>query len=337
MIIKKYIVESMREALIRGKYELGSEAVIVSRRRVKVGKWYNPFKKKKLEVTLAVEEKDKGMDKLIEKIGRPEPKYSIEELVKKNPIFSNVDETIKEQLLGYCKLKLKEDARLTEDEVVDFINIVFRNNCFRNKVDLGRINVFIGPTGVGKTTTIAKIAAQEGLVKKKKVGLITMDTYRIGAVEQLKVYASILGVPFEVVRKPDEMKEKIERLSHCDLLLIDTLGTSQNNREKLEDIESYFKDIGEDIRTYLAVSMSTNRDTISSILSKYRKLNYDALILTKLDEINSFENLWNIIELNSHPVQYFCYGQDVPEDIKTATLGNLISYSEGIYQNARSS
>ncbi len=333
MIIKRYIVDDMKEALIRAKYELGSDAIIISQRTIKIGKWYNPFKKKKLEVTLAVEEDTKTEDKAMEEPEIIEPKYSLKDLIDKNPMFINANDRIRNQLLGYCKLNLKESEYLTKEEIVDFINIIFKDNCFKNKLDLCRINTFIGPTGVGKTTTIAKIAAEEFLKNKKKVGLITMDTYRIGAVEQLKTYAGILGVPFEVVIKPEEMKEKIDKLSNCDILLIDTLVTSQNNKEKIEDIQSYFKDIKEDINTYLTVSMSTDKETLLSILKKYKKLKYDALILTKFDEISSFANFWNIIEINSYPVQYFCYGQDVPDDIKIATLDNLISYSEEIYKN----
>ncbi len=329
MIIKRYIVDDMKEALIRAKYELGSDALIISHRSIKMGKWYNPFKKKKLEVTLAVEEELKDVKR--------EPRYSLQDLMENNPLFINASDRIKEQLLGYCKLNLKEDQYLTREEIVEFIDIIFKDNCFKNKLDLTRINTFVGPTGVGKTTTIAKIAAEELLVNKKKVGLITMDTYRIGAVEQLKTYANILDVPFEVVMKPEEMKEKIDKLSHCDVLLIDTLGTSQNNREKIEDIQGYFRDIHEDMNTYLAVSMSTDRETLISILERYRKLKYDALVLTKFDEINNFVNFWNIIENNRYPVQYFCYGQDVPDDIQIATLDNLISYSEEIYKDDGSS
>lgn len=337
MIIKKYIVDDIREALVRAKYELGKDAIIISKRNIKVGKWYNPFKKKKIEVTLAIEEGLKEIPKSKEKImEQPEPvspKYHLQDLIEKNPLFKNANDRIKDQLIGYCKLYLKESEYLLKDEIVDFINSAFKDNCFQRKHDLKKINVFIGPTGVGKTTTIAKIAAQEYLVNKKKVGLMTIDTYRIGAVEQIKTYANILGIPCEVVKEPGEMEEKLDKLKYCDVILIDTLGTSQRNKEKLEDIRRYFEDIMEEINTYLVMSISTDKETTMSILNRYKPLEYDAVILTKLDEISSFTNIWNIIEINNRPIQYFCYGQDVPDDIKVATLDNLIDYSEEIYQD----
>lgn len=343
MIVKKYIVDDMKEALIRAKYELGKDAIIISQREIKVGKWYNPFKKKKIEVTLAIEESLRQVPRpAVEIVEEPfqseiveeviKPKYLLKDLVEKNPMFRNANDRIKDQLVGYCKLYLKESEYLLKNEIVDFINSAFRDNCFQKKEDLKRINVFVGPTGVGKTTTIAKIAAQEYLMNKKRVGLMTMDTYRIGAVEQIKTYANILGVPCEVVREPEEMEEKLHNLRYCDIILIDTLGTSQRNREKLGDIEKYFQHI-EERNTYLVISMSTDRETTQSILNKYKQLEYNALILTKFDEISSFTNFWNMIDMNPYPIQYFCYGQDVPDDIKLATLDNLISYSEEIYQD----
>lgn len=336
MIIKKYIVDDMKEALIRAKYELGKDAIIISQRNIKVGKWYNPFKKRKLEVTLAIEENlrqvPRPQNQILEEPEPIRPKYLLKDLVEKNPMFKNANDRIKDQLVGYCKLYLKESEYLLKEEIVDFINSAFQDNCFQQKQDLKRINVFIGPTGVGKTTTIAKVAAHEYLINKKKVGLMTMDTYRIGAVEQIKTYANILGVPCEVVKEPEEMEEKLHNLRYCDIILIDTLGTSQRNKEKLEDIEKYLQGM-EDRNTYLVVSMSTDKETTRSILDRYKQLEYDALILTKFDEISSFTNFWNMIEMNPYPVQYFCYGQDVPDDIKVATLENLIAYSEEIYQD----
>lgn len=326
MIIKTYIVDSIREALTRAKYELGKDAIIISQKKIKVGKWYNPFKKSKLEITLAIEEDLRQIPKSQEIKDYPT------DLIKDNPMFNDASDRVKNQLLGYRKLHLKENEYLSKSEIVDFINSAFKDNCFERKEDLNRINVFIGPTGVGKTTTIAKIAAQEHLIKKKKVGLMTIDTYRIGAVEQIKTYANILGIACEVVKSPIEIKEKLNNLKDCDTILIDTLGMSQKNKERLKDIENYLQYI-DDKNIYLVLSMSTDKETTESILNKYKKLDYKALILTKLDEINSFTNIWNMIDMNLYPVQYFCYGQDVPDDIKIATLDNLISYSEEIYQD----
>ena len=332
MIIKKYIVNDMKEAITRAKYELGTEAIIISERKVKIGKWYNPFKMSKLEVTVALEESKNLESKPVQDI--PTIEYiepEIESIITE-AFYDKASNKIKNQLVNYCKLHSKTDHNLSRVEMKDFLNAALKDNCFQKKLGLSRINVMVGPTGVGKTTTIAKLAAIESLVNKKKVGLITMDTYRIGAVEQLKTYASILDIPFEVVNKPSEMIEKINQLHDCDIILIDTLGTSPKNYDKIEEISEYFVDIKES-NTYLVISSATERETTLNILEKYKQLNYDALILTKLDEANMLTNFWCIIENNLKPVQFLCIGQDVPDDIKEATLDNLFDYYEVNYKH----
>lgn len=356
MIVRTYVVDNMKEALIRAKYELGKDAVIVNQREIKVGKWYNPFKKTKLEVTVVKEDEDLEVsasklekevkrerslteelfgdnpDRVLERSDSEELIDVFEEnIIKTNRIFTGLEKEAMEKLVGYYRLNsIDSKEELEDEEIINFLNHIYKDNCFDKKLPLARINKFVGPTGVGKTTTIAKIAAHEHIMNQKKVGLITMDTYRIGAVEQLKTYGNILGIQCEVVMEPAEMIEKIELLDDCDLILIDTLGTSQNNKEKLEDIDEYFQEIDEDINTYLTISMSTDSDIMLSILDKYKKLNYQGVILTKLDELISLKNLWKFIENNSQPVEYFCYGQDVPDDIKEASLKNIISYAEEI-------
>lgn len=333
MIIKKYIVSDMKEAITRAKYELGSEAVIISQQNIKVGKWYQLFKKVRLEVTVALEENNMKEKKLGNAIEKSKPKYSLKDSINKDPFFQHASDKVKDQLFSYCRLHTKEIESLSTYDKKDFFQNALQNNCFEKELNLGRINVIVGPTGVGKTTTIAKIAAKEYLINKKKVGLITLDTYRIGAVEQVKTYANILGIPCEIANDPSDMEKKINKLSYCDILLIDTLGTSQKNKEKLDDIESYLKNIEEKVNIYLVLSISTDCDTTKSILDKYQQLDYKALFLTKFDEVNSYKNLWNIIENNTYPVQYFCTGQDVPEDIQNATLDNLLAYYEESYQH----
>jgi flagellar biosynthesis protein FlhF len=319
MIIKKYIVSDMKEALVRAKYELGSDAIIIDQRKVRIGKWYNPFKRG-LEVTMAIEEKK---DTSEEKINPTE--HVIQPVI---PFYTGQNEKLNEQLEMYCKLINKDKDSLTLEERKDFIKIVMKETPLDKKVELSKINVLIGPTGVGKTTTIAKIAAREYLVNKKKVGLITIDTYRIGAVEQLRTYANILGIELEVVNNPIDMAQKINKLSHCDIILVDTLGTSPKDIKKIEEIKNNLRAIHGDMNTYLVISMSTDRETMASILARYSQLKYDALILTKIDEVSNISNLWFLLENSSFPIQYFCHGQDVPDDIKLATLDNLFDYCE---------
>lgn len=321
MIIKRYVVNNMKEALIRAKYELGKDAVLIDERPIMVGKWFNPFKEKKLEVTLGVEE---PQDKKIENISS-----SLDTDTYLDPFYTNSSHEIKEKLKYYCKLYDKENHRLTNEENKEFISIVLKGNPLDKEHKLGKINAVIGPTGVGKTTTIAKIAAKQTIENKKNVGLITMDTYRIGAVEQLKTYANILGTPFEIVNEPSEMKEKIEKLMDCDIILIDTLGTSPKNNSMIGDIGKYFKDIHLKINKYLVLSISSDKETTLSILERYKLLQYDSIILTKLDEVNNLSNIWYVLENNNLPIQFFCHGQNVPDDIIDASLDNLMNYIRG--------
>lgn len=348
MIIKKYIVSDMKEALVRAKYELGGEAVIVSQRFVKTGKWYNPFKKKALEVTVAIEEnialinnneKNESIEKNVT-LKTPianTSNFSLSEAIEADPFYRSSSDKIKEQLVNYCILHDKNDHYLSLEEKKDFFKIVLKKTSFDAKVNLCKINVLVGPTGVGKTTTIAKIAAREYLLNKKKVGLITIDTYRIGAIEQLKTYASILSMPFEIVNKPSEMIGKLELLKDCDIILIDTLGTSPKDLVKIEEIKKHLQTIDEQINTYLVFSISTDKDTMMSILERYKPLKYDALIITKLDEVSNISNLWYFLENYSSPIQFFCHGQDVPDDIQDATLDNIFDYCEENFQYDRSS
>ena len=345
MIIKTYIVKDMKEALIRAKYEFGADAVIISQREVKIGKWYNPFKEKGLEVTIAAEHEGQGRNNAQTKA---KAKYSDIDSTSNESIDNDKDPLIngpfpqrletkislendsngklRRQIDIYSQLLGKDKDSLTLDEKKGFVQLVMKDNPLNNKLNLGKVNVLVGPTGVGKTTTIAKLAATEYISNKKKVGLITIDTYRIGAVEQLRTYADILSIDFEVANNPDEMTEKVKKLSNCDIILIDTLGTSPKDIAKIEDIKGNLNAIDEEINTYLVLSLSTDRDTIVSILEKYKSLDYNAFIITKIDEVSNTSNLWYLIENCTDPIQYFCHGQDVPDDIKIATIDNVFDY-----------
>lgn len=341
MIIKKYIVDDMKEAMIRAKYELGSEAMILSQRYIKEGKWYNPFKKKRIEVTVALETQNKKNSPKEKKIRSKTKENSINITEEQkgnikynfdNRILEGSSDKIKGKLKSYCKFKGLEEDKLNLEDIREFLEIGFKKNPFKQELKAKKINILVGPTGVGKTTTIAKLAARGHLEENKKVGIITIDTYKIGAVEQIKTYADILGLPFEVVNRVKDMEGAVERLAYCDRILIDTLGASQRNQGKLNDIKYYIRDMQKYANTYLVASVSTDKKTMNSILDKYKELNYNAIILTKFDEVTSYENFWNIIENNPYPVEYFCFGQEVPEDIEKANLDNLISYSEEIYR-----
>ncbi|MBF7096305.1 flagellar biosynthesis protein FlhF [Alkalibacter mobilis] len=336
MIIKRYIVNDMREALVRAKYELGKDAIIISQKTVKPGKWYNPFRKKKFEVTIAIEdeihEKNKTEKEAINKILFEKSRKSTEkatvektEKSKGRHVFGNHDSTHK-RWKDYCDRNAISENEVDYEKVRNFISEMYMENAYLKELGLCKINVFVGPTGVGKTTTMAKIASKEYLHNDKKVGLITIDTYRIAAVEQLRKYAKIMGIACETVNEPSEMKSKIQKLKDCDLILIDTVGASPRSEDRIEDVKAYVDQIEGEKNTYLTLSMSTDVDTNNAVLKTYRSLSYNGIILTKFDEVRNYNNFWNMMENNVLPIQYFCYGQNVPEDIEESSLENVLSY-----------
>lgn len=175
---------------------------------------------------------------------------------------------------------------------------------------------FVGPTGVGKTTTIAKIASTLKLTKKTKVALITSDTYRIAAVEQLKTYANILGIPLEVVYAPDEMDKTMENLKNFDLVLVDTAGRSHQNAEQIDDIKELLEKVPEkDKEVYLVLSATTKYKDLVKICQTYSGITKYYLVFTKLDETDTVGNIFNIRMMTGAPLSYATWGQNVPDDI----------------------
>lgn len=336
MIIRKYMVHDMREAMIRAKYELGKDAIIIHQKSVRFGKWFNPFRKKMLEVTIAVED-TLQLKSVSEKesfhqimLDREKVKDSImpvekEARMKKHRIFTR-NKVAYARWQDYCEEHDISIDRVNYPQVKRFFEEKYPDHAFSKERKLGRINVLVGPTGVGKTTTIAKIASNELLQNGKKVGLITIDTYRIAAVEQLKKYAEILGIRCETVDEPSEMKAKLHQLRNCDIIFVDTVGASPKNEERIEEIQTYIDAIEEEKNTYLTLSMSSDVDTNASVLKSYKMLSYNAIILTKFDEVLNYNNFWNLIENNVLPIQYYCFGQTVPEDILESTFDNVLSY-----------
>jgi len=174
-------------------------------------------------------------------------------------------------------------------------------------------SIFIGPTGVGKTTTIAKIASFLKLNHKRKVALITADTYRIAAVEQLKTYASILDIPLSVVYTPEEMKETIELYREYDHVLVDTAGRSHLNEEQLKDLKKLVDSIDEK-EVYLALSITTKYRDLLELVEYYKKIADFSMIFTKLDETGTIGNIYNLRRITGAPLSYVTFGQNVPDD-----------------------
>ena len=175
---------------------------------------------------------------------------------------------------------------------------------------------FIGPTGVGKTTTIAKLASSLKLKRKAKVALFTADTYRIAAVDQLRSYATILNLPLRVIYSDTEMKEAMEEFKEYDIVLVDTAGRSHKNREQRDDIERLLLSVPEEKReVYLVLSATTKYKDLVKITEIYSDIVKYRLIFTKLDETGGIGNIFNIKMLTEAPLAYTTFGQSVPDDI----------------------
>ena len=183
---------------------------------------------------------------------------------------------------------------------------------------------FVGPTGVGKTTTIAKIASTLKLTRKTKVALITSDTYRIAAVEQLRTYANILGIPLQVVYSEEDMLKAIDELREYDLVFVDTAGRSHNNKEQREDIQKLLDTVEEANRdVFLVLSATTKYKDLVKISQIYSEITKYSLIFTKLDETDTIGNIFNIHMLTGAPLSYTTYGQNVPDDIGKIDAQNI--------------
>jgi len=189
-----------------------------------------------------------------------------------------------------------------------------------------KLIVFMGPTGVGKTTTIAKLASACKLTDGKNVGFITADTYRIAAVEQLNTYAGILDVPVQVVYEAGELDKAFAALSNCDVIFLDTAGRSHKDdtqRKDLRDILSHIDSNRFDVEKYLCLSATTKYKDLCSIVKAYSDVTDYKLLFTKLDETLCYGNIYNIKCLTGAKLSYATHGQAVPEDIEVVNVQKM--------------
>lgn len=212
---------------------------------------------------------------------------------------------------------------LSEKDADEFIRKSVENYITVDESEISGVVALVGPTGVGKTTTIAKLAGNLALIQRKKVGLITVDTYRIGAVEQLRTYAEIMNIKFKVVFSIGEMEEAIEVMKDCDVILIDTTGRSSKNTMQVMELKAYI-DKANVNSSYLVVSATTKEKDIDIISQGFSTLDYRGVILTKLDETSTYGALINLCKRTKVPIKYITFGQSVPEDIRVPSRKEII-------------
>lgn len=186
-----------------------------------------------------------------------------------------------------------------------------------------RIVALIGPTGVGKTTTIAKLAANLRLREKRRVGLITVDTYRIAAVDQLRAYADIIDLPMEVVTTPREMRDAVLRLSELDFVLIDTAGRSPQDDVQIQELKAMLHEARAD-EVHLVLSSVGHSRHLARLVEQFRPANPTSILVTKLDEVMAHGHLLGLCCDAGLPISYTTHGQNVPDDIQPADPKGLV-------------
>ena len=189
-----------------------------------------------------------------------------------------------------------------------------------------RVVALCGPTGVGKTTTLAKLAARFAVRERARVAAITADTYRIAAPEQLRVYANIVGVPLTVVNDPQEMRRALDQYRQYDLVFIDTAGSSQFNLDQINELKGVLE-AARPCETLLALAANTQIADLRNVVSNFKCLNPTSVIFTKVDETRQYGSLLTVLVEAGLPLSYLSTGQNVPDDIRvaaSATVANLI-------------
>lgn len=196
-----------------------------------------------------------------------------------------------------------------------------------------KVSVLVGPTGVGKTTTIAKLAAIYGLGTKNdkpiNVRMLTADNYRIGAKKQLETYGDIMGIPVSGIETYQDFKKKLTIFSDADLILVDTTGKSPRNHKGLAEMQEILDACGSQAEVHLTISATTKESDILEIMRHFEPFNYSSVILTKLDETVHIGNLISVFAQRQKAISFLAFGQGVPQDIEKAEAGILMKYLEG--------
>ncbi|MDN5346764.1 MAG: flagellar biosynthesis protein FlhF [Clostridia bacterium] len=326
MRIKRYLVNNMQEAYLAIRRDLGPEAVIVSSRQVRQPGWRGFFLPRRLEVTAAVD--TVGQKETPAEEGLRRELAEIKAVLKQLslPAVNNSKDALqawRSQLLGQELLpelvdKLLEGLENASSEVLGQVIkarlagvVTPAPSSFpERKTTLA----FIGPTGVGKTTTLAKLAARFSLFGRRRAGILTLDTYRIGAVDQLKIYAEIMGLPLEVAMTPRDVKQALEKLAGCEVLLVDTAGRPSGNVSQLAETKGFLDLIQPEI-TFLVLSCTTRWRDVRKVLEDFRRIGYNQLIFTKIDETTCPGLILSAAYTTGLPVAYVTNGQNVPDDL----------------------
>src|SRR5699024_8729683 len=356
MKMKKYKGPSMPEVMKEIRKELGKDAIILNTKEVKSKGFFGFMRKKKIEDVAALDPEPitksdfqhKNSDhfkdtKSTEHI-KHDKERSYRDIHKKNQRSSTteypspfdlfylelleqeVDEEFARQLIEQTMESVGKDC---EDKKKISMQLKTAIQTLLQDIKLGGISYhhkivhIVGPTGVGKTTTIAKIAAKSMLKDRKKVAFITADTYRIAAIDQLKTYAKILDVPIEVAYTLTDYENALNKFSDFDLVLVDTAGRNYRESQYVEDLQKMIQLEEDSIEIALVLSLTAKSKDLKDIYSQFKDLPIQSLIFTKLDETSTYGTLLNIPLQDRLGISYLTMGQDVPDDLTEPSVEEI--------------
>jgi len=328
MQIKRFEARNIQEALKQVKEDMGPEALILSTKKVKKSSFPCEFPRRSwIAVVAAIDRRTDPKPGLVQPPSPPSTTQAMKE--KKSEEEAIIQRILSTGLCPEFVYGLVEQVSTLRKELPGrTLSETYRNSLrwkLMEKIEVTgpssegpKIWSFIGPTGVGKTTTMVKLAAHFGLKLAKKITLITLDTYRIGAVEQLKSYAQILDVPLEIALDSEELKKIIERNRDQDILLIDTAGRSPNQRNQIEALKALLA-VHPRIENHLLLSATTKEKDLEKVVDRFSLLPIASYIFSKVDETDEYAPMLNQLMRGRRPLSYLTCGQRLPEDIELAT------------------
>ncbi len=356
MRIKKFTANNYSIALQNVKQELGEDALILSTRSIKMPTLIAGRKAAtRVEITAAVEYASPTVapEVQISDAGELENKSLAQtgDEQLKSLIFSLLSQTDQAQSMGlkphqfdtYSYMvesgldkklaskilqKALEQNKAVDSSKESVMSLMKKVLPCKGEINLSgygpKVVAFVGPTGVGKTTTVAKIAAEYALRRGKKVAMISLDTYRLGGIDQLRIYGEIMEVPVEVAGGKEELRRRVSDHSDKDLILIDTTGRSHQDKDYSRQLKEVFDAVG-GVETHLVLSVTAQENLFTATYRQFSSMGLDRVLFTKLDEGLSFGSLFNFTVRNRLPISYFTSGQRVPEDLEVARSDRVIS------------